>query len=83
MTDEDRQALFSVWNSHGGLILRSMLAEQAQVPKDELWEIMARKPDTLTGKTALKYAIKAKALNDFAESVEDAVRPLNPQGQGK
>lgn len=60
----------------GWVDIAAMLDEQAREPKDELYEIMAKKPDTLTGKAALKYAIRAKALCDFKESLQDEVRQL-------
>ena len=49
----------------------AMLDDMAKEPQDELFEIMARKPDSLTGKTALKYAIRAKALRDFKQEILD------------
>ena len=83
LSDEERQALRDCWYSYGGTILRRMLSEQAQEPKDELWAIMASKPDTLTGKSALKLAMRSKALHQFAESVQDEVKLLNPHPQGQ
>lgn len=76
MTDEDRASLAVAWTSTGGRVLRDMLVEQAMEPQSELYEIMARRPDTLTGKTALKYAIRSKALSDFIELVDDEVKIL-------
>lgn len=63
----------------GWVDILSMLEEQAREPEAELYEIMAHKPDTLTGKTALKYAIRAKALREFKASVEDEIRILEPK----
>ena len=83
LTEVEAVALNDAWRSHGGAILRRMLAEQSELPKDELWAIMANKPDTLTGKTALKYAIRSKALTDFKDSVEDELKALNPVGAGR
>lgn len=60
----------------GWLDLVAMLNAQAKEPEDELYEIMAKKPDSLTGKTALKYAIKARSLRDFMESLQDEIKLL-------
>ena len=57
--------------------IAAMLNEQAQEPQDELWEIMAKRPDTLTGRTALKFAIKSKALREFYESLQDELKKAN------
>lgn len=57
--------------------LETMLNEQAKEPEDELYEIMSKKPDTLTSKTALKYAIRSRALRDFMESLKDEVKLLD------
>jgi len=58
--------------------IEAMLIEQASEPKDELWEIMSRKPDTLTGKSAIRLASRSAALNDFKESVYDRLKILVP-----
>ena len=83
LTKDDAIALKDAWFSRGGQVLRQILAEQASLPKDELWEIMASKPELLTGGGAIKLAVRSKALTDFQESIEDELRPLNPTGQGK
>lgn len=57
--------------------IAAILEAEAKEPEDELYEIMAKKPDSLTGKTALKYAIKAKALRDFMEILQDEVKLAN------
>ena len=77
MTDDDRAALVDAWNSPGGFVLRKMLDDQSAEPKDELWEIMARRPDTLTGKSAVKLASRSKALVDFRESIEAEIARLS------
>lgn len=83
LTDNDKVALKDAWLSYGGRLLVKILDEMAQEPKDELWEIMSRKPDTLTGKSAIKLAVRSKALRDFKETVDDTILSLNPQGQGR
>lgn len=57
--------------------IAAMLNAQAKEPEDELYEIMSKKPDSLTGKTALKYAIRARALRDFMESLQDEIKLLS------
>lgn len=76
---ERAQRIYDTMHSAGWRDISAMLNEAAREPEDELYEIMAKKPDTLTGKTALKYAIKAKALRDFMESLQDIVKILNPK----
>ena len=74
MSQERAQRIKEFIGSQVGYEILAMLDEQAKEPQDELWEIMAKKPDSLTGKTALKYAIKSKALNDFKDSLLDEAR---------
>lgn len=73
---ERAQRLQEMMHTAGWLDLVSMLNAQAKEPEDELYEIMSKKPDSLTGKTALKYAIRARALRDFMESLMDEVKLL-------
>lgn len=68
----------STLNSPGWRHIEAMLDEQAQEPKDELYEIMSRKPDTLTGKGAIRLASRASALKDFKESVYSRLKILIP-----
>lgn len=55
--------------------IRSSLSNDA---REELFELMARKPDTLTGKVALKLAIRSKALSDLKEAIEAELTILIP-----
>ena len=71
------ERIMQTMHTPGWLDIEAMLNEQASGPESELCEIMAKRPDTLTGKTALKYAIKARALRDFMESLKDEVRLTN------
>lgn len=57
----------------------TMLNDEAKGAESELVEIMATRPDALTGKSALKYAIRARALRDFMEMITDEVRLLDGQ----
>lgn len=83
LTTDDRSEIASAWNSRGGSLIKQMLAEQTGESRDELFHIMVKKPETLTGRTAIAKANKISALQDFAESVEDAIRPLTRKGGGQ
>ena len=63
--------------------ISGMLIEQAKESEDKLTNMMAKSPDTLTGKTALKYAIRANALRDFLESLLDEVNLLHESRKPK
>ncbi len=56
----------------------AMLDEQANEPRDELFDMIARTPDKLTGKTSIRLASRAKALKDYRESLEDEIKILLP-----
>lgn len=60
-----------------------LLDEMARSPKDELFEMMTRKPESLTGRIAIAKANRAKALIEFKEELYALAGPLNPKGQGK
>lgn len=77
--NERAQRIREFLGSQVGHEIMAILDEMAREPKDELWEIMAKKPDTLTGKTALKYAIRSKALTDFKEALADEARAATPK----
>ena len=66
-------------DSEVGQEVIALLDSEAKEPEDELYEIMSKKPDTLTGKTALKFAIRAKALRDFKETLLDVARKADPK----
>lgn len=58
--------------------MMDMLNEQISEEKDALYETMTKKPDTLTGKAAIGRANRARALEDFRESVLEANK-ISPQ----
>jgi len=60
--------------SQVGVEIIAILDKEAKEPEDELYQIMAARPDSLTGKTAIKYAVRAKALRDFKELLLDEAR---------
>ena len=55
-----------------------MLDAQISEEKDAIYETMTRKPDTLTGKAAIGRANRARALEDFRDSVLEAQK-ISPQ----
>lgn len=69
--NEKAQRIKEFLGSQVGHEVIAMLDEMAKEPECELYEIMAKRPDSLTGKTALKYAIRAKALRDFKQELYD------------
>jgi hypothetical protein len=71
--DSDRAArLRDLFNHPGSRDLFLMLNEQMNEPKNELLNIMAKRPDTLTGKKAVSLAARHSALEDFKESLLEA-----------
>ena len=74
MSQERAQRIKEFIGSQVGHEILAMMDEAAKEPEDELYEIMAKKPDSLTGRTAIKYAVRAKALRDFKESLLDEAR---------
>lgn len=65
-------------NTPGWLHIKGILDEHIQSPRLQLWEIMAKRPDLLTGKKAVSLAARSNALEDFKESVEDSLNILRP-----
>lgn len=75
-----------IWNTmqtEGWPDILAILNDMTKEPQDELYEIMVRKPETLTGRTAIAKANRCKALLEFQDELNDLVAPLNPRkGQG-
>lgn len=61
----------SGWQDIRGIVM-GMIAEE----QDALLHAMGRKPDTLTGKVAIKHAARRLALMDFLETLDDKMRLL-------
>ena len=55
------------------------LREQAAEARGTLLDIMAKRPDTLTGKKAISLAVKVRTLEDLEESFKEAVQLSTPQ----
>lgn len=75
---EDAEALQYVLSHRGGQVLMAMLDEQIMEPKHEFYEKMASNPESMIGKKGIKLSAKAKALEDFKESITDLVKTLAP-----
>lgn len=79
MNKETAERLRYVLQSPGWADIEQMIDEEIKENRDELLHIMAKKPDSLTGKTALKYAIRASALEDLKEQILDSQKVLSSQ----
>ncbi len=60
--------------------IRSGMAEEY---RQDLYHMISTTPDKLTGKAAVRLASKAKALEEFRESVEDELKVLAPRPKGR
>lgn len=71
--------LRDMMNTPGWRDVVTMLNEEAKGAESELCDIMASRPEQLTSQSALKYAIRSRALRDFLESLTDEVKLLEVQ----
>lgn len=78
---ERAQRIKETMGTSGWRDILAILDEQIADPKDRLYAIMSSRPDTLTGKAAIRLASRSKALIDFRESIEDALKPLENSPQ--
>lgn len=69
MNREVAERIKYVLQSQGWVDIQQMMDDEIKENRDELQHIMAKRPDTLTGKTALKYAIRASAIEDLKEQI--------------
>ncbi len=58
--------------------IEAMFAEHIALPKDELFEIMVSKPESVTGRAALVRAGRAKGCADLLEAIKDELKILIP-----
>ena len=77
------ERVYATMSTPGWVDIIQMLDEMSKTPQDELFEIMVKKPETLTGRIAIAKANRAKGLMEFKEELYAFVAPLNPKGQGK
>lgn len=83
-TQQDQaQRIQATINTPGWLDIVRLLDEMAASSKDDLFEIMTKRPEKLTGRIAIAKANRADALIEFKEELYALVAPLNPKGQGK
>lgn len=72
MTETEARAVQAILQTPGWAVIKRLANEEIDEAKGALYRLMHSYPDKLTGKSALKYAIRARALEDFLESVEDS-----------
>ena len=73
---ERAQRIRDTLGTAGWRDISTMLAEQETEPPEELYAIIGRRTDTLTGKSAVRLAARSAALKDFRESIEDTQKLL-------
>lgn len=79
ITKEAAQRIRETMQTAGWADIMGILTEISGDARGQLIGIIARKPDTLTGKTAIRLASRSAALTDFREEVEGALKLLDPQ----
>lgn len=79
--DEARQ-IQDTLNSAGWKHIAVMFAEHIALPKDELFEIMSARPETLTGKAAFLRAGRSSGCSQLLEAIHDRVKILIPTRKG-
>lgn len=62
----------------GWVHIASLFAEHISLPKDELFEIMAARPESVTGKAAFMRAGRSKGCSDLLEAIKDELKILLP-----
>lgn len=72
MENSRAQRLRHLMNCEGWSDLMAMLDEQISEPKDALYEVMTRQPHLLDKPTSIAKANRARALEDFKESLLEA-----------
>ena len=79
---ERAKRLFDTMQTPGWSDAMSILTDFADEASNEIFEMIAHSPDKLTGKTAIKYAARARALRDYKEAVESEIKLLLPTPRG-
>ena len=78
--DARLRRMYETMHSPGWPDIVKVLDEMAQSQKDELIEIMTRKPETLTGRIAIAKANRTKALTDFKDELYSLIAPVKQNG---
>lgn len=76
MSEDRARRIKETMGTPGWVDIAAMLAEQIQEPQSALMEIIAKRPDTLTGRKSVSLAARSRALIDFRESIEDTQKLL-------
>lgn len=76
MTREAAMRIRDALQGSGWRDIQALFREHIDEPRKKLAHLMAHDPDKLTGKTALKYAIRASAIEDLLEEIFDSQKIL-------
>lgn len=68
-------------NTPGWSDIASLVNELIRGAKDEAFQILKSRPESMTGRTAIRLSSRAGALEDLLESIEDEVKILQPTTQ--
>lgn len=74
ISDDEAGVLRDFMNHPGYALAIGILESMKAEARDEVMHTMAHKPETLTGRTAIKYAARAAALQDYREELEGTQR---------
>lgn len=87
MTDHAREArarrLASLREHPGWADVAAIAGAYIKDLREGLEEIMVSKPDTLTGKTAIAKANRARGAQDILDLVDDEIKILTPPTSGR
>ena len=68
-------------NTPGWVDISALAVELISAAKDEAYQILKSRPESMTGRTAIRLSSRAGALEDFLESVADEIKILQPPTQ--
>ena len=74
MTKDEAKRIQETICTPGWSDVLKIIEEMIVLPGDKLLHIMGSDPEKLTGKTAIKYASRRKAMLDFKEEVYEALK---------
>lgn len=66
-------------NTPGWSDISDLVNELIRGAKDEVFQILKSRPESMTGRTAIRMSSRAGALEDLLESIEDEIKILQPQ----
>lgn len=79
MTEQQKAVeILETLNSAGWKHIKAIFDEHIKLPKDELFEIMSARPETVTGKAAFLRAGRSKGCSDLLEEIESKPKLLIP-----